>query len=236
MRIINNWILSLIFCSCCLFSYAQESALYRDYQKTYKKGLHLYQQKLYGAALVEFDKVVAQKDLFQDSDVPFYSLSSELHAGLSALFTQQKDAQKRLLYFIEKYEPSSVANKARLAMGNYYYDQRNYSLAIKYLSKVSYLDLSNEEIIENKFKLAYCYFVKKKFKQSEALFFQIKEAKTIYYYPANYYYGILKFFAQEYEDALKSFQRVQASTRYKKNSPLLHLPDLFCQKTIPTTN
>lgn len=224
MRTITNWILCLVLCSISLFSWAQESALYRDYQKTYKKGMHFYQQKLYAAALQELDKVVAQKDLFQDTDVPFFILSSELHAGLAALYTQQKDAQKRLIYFIEKNEPSSVANKARLAMGNYYYDQRNYTLAIKYLSKISYLDLTNIEIIEHKFKLAYCYFVKKKFKQAEALFFQIKEAKTIYYYPANYYYGIIKFFDKNYEDALSSFQKVQASSRYQKI-----VPSYICQ-------
>ena len=203
---------------------SQESAIYRDYQKVYKRGMHFYNQKLYGQALKEFDNVVNNLPRFQDTDVPKYTLQSELYAGLSALYIKQADAQKRVIYFIETHEPSPVATRARLAMGNYYYEERNYNLAIKYLSEVSRLDLSNEEIIENKFKLGYCYFVKKKFKKASALFYQIKEAKTQYYYPANYYYGITKFFDEKYDEALESFKKVQKSSRYSKI-----VPSYICQ-------
>lgn len=110
--------------------------------------MHFYNQKLYGQALDEFDKVTRAANLFQDTDVPMYILQSELHAGLSALYLGQPDAEKRLLYFMERNEPSAVATRAGLALGNYYYDQRDYNAAIKYLSEVSALELSNEEIIE----------------------------------------------------------------------------------------
>lgn len=215
----NFAVILVLLLTACLPSWAQESAVHNDYQKTFKRGLHFYQQKLYGQALEEFDKVVEAKHRFQDTDVPMYILQSELHAGLSALYLQQPDAEKRLLYFIEKNEPSAVATRARLAIGNYYYDKREYDLAITYLSEVPSLELSNAEIIEKKFKLGYCYFVKKKFKKASALFKQIKEVKTQYYYPSNYYYGITLFFNKKYDDALESFERVKKSKRYSKIVP-----------------
>ncbi|MDC0231327.1 tetratricopeptide repeat protein [Aureispira] len=203
---------------------AQESAVYRDYQENYKRGMHFFDQKLYGHALEEFNIVTAQAKLFQDTDVPMYILQSELHSGLAALFTKQADAEKRLLTFIDNHDPSAVATKARMAIGNHYYEKRKYSLAIKYLSKVPNLDLNNSEIIENKFKLGYCYFVKKKFEQAKALLYQVKETKTQFYYPSNYYYGIINFFDKEYDEALKSFKKVQNSKKYSNI-----VPSYICQ-------
>ncbi|MCH2022691.1 MAG: tetratricopeptide repeat protein [Saprospiraceae bacterium] len=218
--IFTSLILSLFF----LQLNAQESAIYRDYQENYKRGMNFFDKKLYGQALEAFNIVTSAANLFQDTDVPMYILQSELHAGLAALFTKQADAEKRLLTFIDNYDPSPVATKARLAIGNHYYDKRQYTMAIKYLSKVPNLDLNNAEIIEKKFKLGYCYFVKKKFEQAKTLFYEIKEVKTQYYYPSNYYYGITNFFEKEYDEALQSFKRVQNSKKYSSI-----VPSYICQ-------
>lgn len=227
---IKKYFIALLVLSTSTLIWAQESAIYRDYQKTYKRGLHFYNQKLYGQALEEFDKVTMAANLFQDTDVPMYMLQSELHAGLSALYLGQPDSEKRLLNFMDKYQPSSVATRARLALGNFYYDNRDYNLAIKYLSGISALELSNEELIENKFKLGYCYFVKKKFNKAETLFHQIKDAKTQYYYPSNYYYGITKFFDKDYDAALIAFDRAEQSSRYKKIVPSYMCQIYFARK------
>jgi tetratricopeptide (TPR) repeat protein len=227
---IKKSFIALLLLSISTMLSAQESAIYRDYQETYKRGMHFYSQRLYGQALEEFDKVTNAKHLFQDTDVPMYMLQSELHSGLSALYLGQPDAEKRLLYFMERNEPSSIATKARLALGGYYYNQRDYNQAIKYLSKVSDSELTNEEIIKKKFKLGYCYFVKKKFKKAKALFVQIKEAKTQYYYPSNYYYGITEFFDKDYDKALAAFQRANQSSRYDKIVPSYITQIYFAKK------
>jgi tetratricopeptide (TPR) repeat protein len=203
---------------------AQESAIYKNSQDAYNRGMHFYNQKLYSQALAEFDNVASESNQFQDTDVPMYMLEAELHAGLSALYTDRPDSEKRLLDFIEKKSPSPVATHAKLAIGNYYYNQRDYAQTIKYLIQVSNLDLNNEEIIGKKFKLGYCYFVKKKFSKAQSYFKQIKEAKTQYYYPSNYYYGITVFFDKKYDEALESFTRVQKSKRYSKI-----VPSYICQ-------
>lgn len=219
----------LLLCTISQWSMAQETAIYKDDQKTFKRGMHFFEQKLFGKAQEEFDKVVAHQPTFADKDVPMYILQAELHAGLSALYLEQPDAEKRLLYFIERYEPNPVATRARLAIGDYYYNQRDYDLAIKYLSQVSKSELNNDEIIEVKFKLGYCYFVKKKFNRAGSYFRQTKETKTQFYYPSNYYYGIISFYDKKYDEALKSFERATKSRRYSKVVPV-YLAQIYFAK------
>ena len=62
---IKKSFIALLLLSLSTMLSAQESAIYRDYQKTYKRGMHFYSQRLYGQALEEFDKVANAKHLFQ---------------------------------------------------------------------------------------------------------------------------------------------------------------------------
>ncbi len=209
---------------------AQETAIYKDARRDFKKGMHFFKQNLYGKAQEEFDKVVRHTEDFSDENIPMYMLQAELHAGLTALYLQQPDAEKRLLYFIEKQDPAPVANLARLAIGDYYYNKREYDLAIKYLNKINKSDLNNDELIGLKFKLGYCYFVKKKFSRAKGYFRQTKETKTKYYYPSNYYHGICSFFEKKYDKALASFEKAKKSKRYGKVIPTYLCQIYFAQK------
>ncbi|MFK7799559.1 MAG: tetratricopeptide repeat protein [Aureispira sp.] len=209
---------------------AQESAIYRDAHEHYKRGMRFYNKSLYGQALSEFEQLLAEPRSFDDKREQLYRQRSELYAGLSALYLKQPDAEKRLLYFIEAQAPSSIATRAQLALGSYYYAERDYNQAIKYLSRVSTLELNNEEIIGVKFKLGYSYFVKKKFPKAKVLFQQIRNSKTQYYYPSNYYYGITEFFDGNYDKALEGFNNAKQSSRYKDIVPVYIIQIHFANK------
>lgn len=227
----NYCLLLLLSCLSLSSLWAQETAIYKDDQQTYKRGMHFFEQRLYGKAQGEFDKILSEAASFGTERVPLYVDKARLYSGLTALYLGQPDAEKRLLYFINEYEPSPLATKAKLAIGNYYYNQKEYDLAIKYLMKISSLELTNEEIVTMKFQLGYCYFVKKKFKQAKALFQQIKgNEKSEYYQAANYYYGITAFFEDDYKDALESFKLIEKSSRYSKIVPSYICQIYFAQK------
>lgn len=209
---------------------AQESAIYRDAQRHYKRGMYFFDRALYGQALDELEQVIQTEPAPEDERVPLYQLRARLHAGLAALYLGQPDAEKRLLHFVELEAPTNIANRAQLALGNYYYDQRDYNAAILYLSKVSTLELANQEIIEQKFKLGYSYFVKKRFDRAKPLFQQIRDAKTQYYYPSNYYYGITEFFDGDYDKALEGFNNAKQSSRYKNIVPVYLVQIYFARR------
>jgi len=106
------------------------------------------------------------------------------------------------------------------ALAQYYFAHNKLSEAISYYEMAGIGNLSNKEVIDEKFELAYCYFTNKQFDKSEPLFVSIKELQDGKYYTAgNYYYGLLAYNENNYQDALKSFQRIQALPQYKNIVP-----------------
>jgi tetratricopeptide (TPR) repeat protein len=220
-------ILSLLFFLICFNSFVKaqpESALYRDAQAAYKRGLEFYGQSLYGKAQDEFELALSGRNLLfpaQNTSELFF-VKAELYAALSALKLEHPDAEKRLLSFIQKNEPGSDASRAKLEVGNYYYAKREYDKAIQYLSKITWTelgDMSNEEVLESKFKLAYCYFVKKQFQPAATLFQQIKGSPSKYAESAIYYYGLCAFFQKKYKEALDNFEKIDDIKKYQDVVP-----------------
>ncbi len=113
---------------------------------------------------------------------------------------------------------SNPAYKQRTAFGiaQYYFKQHQLASAIYYYELAGISNLSNREIADAKFELAYCYFNVKQFDRARELFQAIKElADGKYYLAGNYYYGLLAYNQRNYEDALKSFERIANDKDYK---------------------
>ncbi|MBK8830355.1 MAG: hypothetical protein IPN60_05765 [Saprospiraceae bacterium] len=54
-----------------------------------------------------------------------------------------------------------------------------------------------------------------------------------YYYPANYYYGMTQYFAGNYPEAVRSFERVAPSSFYKDYIPYYITQIYFSTKDYP---
>src|SRR6185295_2405411 len=79
-----------------------------------------------------------------------------------------------------------------------------------------YNNLSNEEIADAKFELAYSYFNLKKFEQAKPLFNEIHQLRdNKYYYAANYYYGFISYQDRDFSEALKAFKTVEDQQEYR---------------------
>ncbi len=220
-------ILSFLFFLLIFSGYVKaqpESALYRDAQDAYKRGSEFYTLSLFGKAQEEFERALSGRNLLfpaQNTSELFF-VKAELYAALSALKLEHPDAEKRLLSFIQKNEPGSEASRAKLEVGNYYYAKREYDKAIQYLSKITWTelgDMSNEEVLEAKFKLAYCYFVKKQFQSAAPLFQQIKGSRSKYAESSIYYYGLCAFFQKKYKEALDNFEKIDDIKKYQDVVP-----------------
>jgi TolA-binding protein len=124
-----------------------------------------------------------------------------------------------LLEFIRDYRTDPSANDATMTLANYYYNEGDYDQANTYYASLNSLDLSQDMLSEARFKQGYGYFVRKDFSSAESVFGEVRELKTIYYYPVNYYYGMCKFFRQDYDGALASFERVAQSEKYRDYVP-----------------
>lgn len=117
---------------------------------------------------------------------------------------------------------SNPVYKQRVAylLAQHYFERSQLARAIPYYEMAGISNLSNKELIEEKFELAYCYFNNKQFDKAEPLFASIKELQEGKYYSAgNYYYGLLVYNENNYKDALQSFDRIKDEPQYKSIVP-----------------
>jgi TolA-binding protein len=188
---------------------AQKTELFSDKTEPHKTGTELFQQKKYGAALKQFNQFIqfvdAQEDKLKYHE--FY-IDALYYRARCANELDQPQAEKYFLDLLDDYETTPVTRMSYYYLGNIYYKQRKYDKAITYFSQVKAADLNTVQLNEYRFQLGYCYFFKKKFDKAEGMFNIIKETQNKYYYPANYYYGYIAYYKGNYNDALKSFNRI----------------------------
>lgn len=110
--------------------------------------------------------------------------------------------------------------RTAFALAQYYFQRNDFASAIPYYEMAGIANLSNLEIADKNFELAYCYFNNQQFDKATPLFSSIKELTTGKYYSAgNYYYGLLSYNINNYEDALKSFDRIKDEPQYRAIVP-----------------
>lgn len=105
-------------------------------------------------------------------------------------------------------------------VARYHFRKEELADAIKYYEEAGIANLDNNEISDQKFELAYCYFNNKQFDKAKVLFASIKELKDSKYYMAgNYYYGLLCYNENKYDEALRSFDIVKNEREYRTIVP-----------------
>lgn len=105
-------------------------------------------------------------------------------------------------------------------LAQYYFRHNDLAKAITLYEKTGTENLNEQEIADEKFEMAYCYFNNKQFDKAEPLLVSIKELKDSKYYMAgNYYYGLLVYNKNKYKEALQSFDRIKDAKEYKAVVP-----------------
>ena len=203
----------------CWSIYAQQTSVFTEANLAYKRGMDFYNKGIFGLAQNEFKTAV---DLLVPVNEPQYSLlttKSKLHFAKCAVRQNLPEGEKLILDFIRDYSPDPMVNLAIIEMANYYYNAKKYKKAVSFFSMLNTNSLTRDERSEVLFKMGYAFFVKKKFSKAKANFQKIKEVQNQYFYPSNYYYGMVAFFEGNYQQAIKSFERVKKSKKYANHIP-----------------
>lgn len=110
--------------------------------------------------------------------------------------------------------------RVSFALAQYYFQHDDLRGAIPLYESAGIANLTNDEIADSKFELAYCYFNNSQFDKAAPLFASIKELKNGKYYMAgNYYYGLLSYNDNKYREALNSFNIVKGAKEYRTIVP-----------------
>ncbi|MBS1779727.1 MAG: tetratricopeptide repeat protein [Bacteroidetes bacterium] len=141
------------------------------------------------------------------------------YKSVAALKTDDSFSVDNATRYLNSTANPAYKQRTAYAIAQHYFRQNEFARAIQYYEMAGIYNLSNREIADAKFELAYCYFNMKRFDQAEPLLQAIKEVDGKYYMPGNYYYGLLAYNQNDYKNALQSFERIQNEPQYKDIVP-----------------
>lgn len=209
---------------------AQKTTVFTEANLAYKRGEEFFDKGVYGYAMAEYEDAILQLRAVQEPEWELLRMNAELGYAKSAVRLDLPDGEKLILDFIRKYKPDPLAAQAQLEVANYFYNAKKYDKAIEFFKQINPREMSAAQRAEIYFKTGYCYFVQKDFRDAEVQFQQIKDQPSGYFYPANYYYGLCRFFNTKYTDAIKAFRLVERSQEYKPHVPYYITQIYFAQR------
>jgi TolA-binding protein len=177
--------------------YKQPAAKFRDAKELFEKEKYASAKKMFQEVI---DQISDEKSLIC-ADATYYSAlcSAELF---------NKDADYKLVNFINKYPENSKINQAWFKLGCYYYATAKYNDAIEAFTNVDLFDIDPLQKNEYYFKLGYSYFYSQKNDKAKKNFAEIKDINSKYTASANYYYAHILYLEGSYQTALVHFEKL----------------------------
>ncbi len=209
---------------------AQKTTVYSDAMSAFKRGESLFASGAFGQAMQEYRQAM---ELAGPANEPAWqSLKTKAALGYAtaAIRIGLPDGEKMMVDFIRQHQPDPIAGQAQLEVANYFYNAREYDKAITFYRQINTDYLTYTLRAEVHFKLGYSHFVRKQFQEAEFNFIQVKDMEGEYFYAANYYYGLCRFFADAYPDAIGAFRRVENSREYQAHVPYYITQIYFAQR------
>jgi len=207
-------ILFLLLCWQLTYVYAQQTVIYTDSENKYRLGLELFNKQKYGAAQKEFDATASSKEVSLNA-----AMNSAFLAAKCAVELFNKDAEYRLLQFMNDYPESQRYTEAQFELGKYYYKLKRWKKAIEWFAKIEPNSLSQDDRDEFYFKSGYAYYMTNDYDKSAKAFFNVKDGDSKYASAAQYYYAHMMYVSRNYETALKCFLKLQDSEAFGGVAP-----------------
>lgn len=152
------------------------------------------------------------KPHFKKDEASFYKYSASLKLD-------ELNSVDSIEQYITRTSNPTYKQRAAHALAQFYFKNGELRKAIDYYELAGIANLTNKEVADSKFELAYCYFNLGDFEKAEMLFSAIKEIEGKYYDAGNYYYGLLAYNSGRHDNALQSFMRIVDNDEYKSVVP-----------------
>ena len=206
---------------------AQPTHVITDPEKEFKEAKELFIKQQYALAYPLLQQVKEQypdkeksNNVYLHDDVNYYFIVCRLKLQVPL-------AEKEATHYIDWVNNAPRIELMSYHLGKFYFVKDDFANAIKYYEQAKLNNLSNEEIADAKFEMAYCYFNLKRFADAKPLFNEIHQLPgNKYYIPANYYYGFISYYDRNYSEALKAFKLVETRDEYKGVVPY-YIAEIF---------
>ena len=193
--------------------HAQESKIYTHELVDFNHAMSLYSSKDYVAAQLIFAKIKNSFD--QASEL---KARSYYYEAFCAIRLKQRNADELMNTFFEKFPTSTKRNTAFLEVGDYYFNNNNYSYALKWFSKVNENNLTGYNQEEFTFKKGYAMFAVGSFANSKKYFSKLLNSEK-YGAQAKYYVGYMAYQDDDYVEADKYLNQVAGNKGYDDEIP-----------------
>lgn len=212
-----------LFCFCSLLLTQQAAAQLHAPNRPGLRNLHLaeelYMQGQYHAAIAASEKFLGQTNAATHPEQPSAKDKAGYLLAASMLKTNHEDAEQQAALFINNTANPTYKQRTAYALAQHHFNNNRFSDAMRYYELAGVANLDNDEVIQAKFELAYCYFSNGRFNLAEPLLASVRELGGKYYDAGNYYYGLLAYSKSNYEDALVSFKRIDSKEEYSNIVP-----------------
>ena len=192
----------------------------------FNRGMELFFKEKYPAAIRLLDSFVksdAQTNLIMVADAEYYS-------AIAALKLFNTDAEFRMIRFISTHPESPRINEARLALGDYFYQNKNYRKAVIYYESVNRQELKEDKLAEYFFRLGYSLYIKGDKSRALLMFSEIKDIDTEYTPPAVYYFSQIAYEQKMYLTAMEGFMRLKKDETFGGVVPFYIVQMLYLKK------
>jgi tetratricopeptide (TPR) repeat protein len=220
----KHYILILILLS-SFIAKSQNTFQYENIEKHYRNGLELFDRKNYTASKEEFKQyLIESKNLLGKNE--YNIVSAKYYLAVTGLYENALDAEVEVERFVIDHGDHPKAKSIYLDMGNYYFDQGNYSNAITYLEK----SVGFSNLVESNYKLGMAYYLTKNTKKALAQFNIVKKQPSEYANTATYYAAVIEYEENDNENAVADFKKLENVAAYKNDVPNWIANILFRQK------
>ncbi len=198
---------------------AQETTIYTEANRTFKMAMEYWNEGNYSLAQEKFDDFLHLTPYSFLQEHENMRVQALYHHALAAKKLNNHDAEMLLVKFIDEETHTQYVPMAYYHLGDIYFGKRYYTDVIDCYSVVNPDLLTEEEYGEYYFRYAYSLFTSKKMDEAQQLFGKIVNIYNQHYFDANYYFGTIAFFKEDYATALGSFQRIEQNKKYAKAIP-----------------
>ena len=194
----------IIFSLTSICAWAQKHE-YNKYPNVHmQRGMELYDEKKYNAAISQF-----QLYLEQSPDSEITKSEAQYYLALSKLFANNSDGETAVLNFLEKNPGSHKTHMANLALGDHYYEQKRYSTARRYYESVDELAIPNDDKLQYYYRMGYSQVVTKKYDRAYKTLKPLTRQESEYKILATYYFGYCAYRQGHYREAYRSFKSIE---------------------------
>ena len=206
--------------------YGQMPFTDKELGSEFNRAMELFNKEKYAAAIRLFDSYVdnqRDKDNIDVADASYYSAISSMN-----LFNP--DAEYRMLRYISLYPESPRLNEAKMALADYFYQNKNYRKAASYYEMVNRQFLDQDRLPEYFFRNGYSQYVKGDQSTALLMFSEIKDIDTEYTPPALYYFSQIAYEQKMYQTAMEGFMKLKGDETFGSIVPFYIVQILYIHK------